>query len=143
MRKKWIQSIKQKGTGTYFFDEYNLFKDITSKDDIIRFQHSNLTKLLMYAQEKVPYYHNLLENFDIITDGHINIENFQRIPLLTKGIIRSNQEDLVSRDFVNRKVHYNTSGGSTGEPVKFVQNSAYKKVEECDQLLLLQRYPGD
>jgi len=127
MGKKWIQNLKQKGTGTYFFGEYNLFKDITSKDDIIRFQYSNMTKLLLYAQEKVPYYHNLLENFDVITDGIVNIENFQRIPLLTKEIIRSNQKDLVSRDYINQKVHYNTSGGSTGEPVKFVQNSVYKK----------------
>lgn len=76
MRKKWIQTIKQKGTGTYFFDEYNLFKDITSRDDIIRFQQSSMTRLLMYAQEKVPYYHNLLENSDIITDGTITMENF-------------------------------------------------------------------
>ena len=127
MNKKWIQNLALKGIGTCFLDEYNLFKNIKNKDDLIKFQYSCLTKLLAHVGERVPYYQNLLKNFDIISDGIVNIANFQNIPLMTKEIIRSNQESLISTDYIHRKFYYNTSGGSTGEPVKLMQDQVYVK----------------
>jgi len=127
MNKKWIQNLAQKGIGTYFQDKYALLKSIRSKDDILAFQYSQLTKLLIHADENVPYYHNLLKESDIISDGVVNMENFRKIPLMTKEIIRSSQELLVSGDHTNRKSYYNTSGGSTGEPVKLMQDMVYEK----------------
>jgi phenylacetate-CoA ligase len=127
MNKKWIRNLMQKKNGIYFLDEYNLFKNITCKDDLIKFQYSYLTKLLVHAGERVPYYKHLLKNFDIISDGIVNIANFQNIPLMTKEIIRSNQKSLISSDYTNRKFFYNTSGGSTGEPVKLMQDKVYEK----------------
>ncbi|MDR2270650.1 MAG: hypothetical protein LBF27_07065 [Sphingobacterium sp.] len=55
----------------------------------------------------------------------INLENlsyqdFCKIPLLTKDIIRNEGESLLNRHYVNaNKAFKNTSGGSTGEPVVF------------------------
>ena len=44
---------------------------------------------------------------------------------LTKDIIRENFEDLKSKDLNKRKWYVNTSGGSTGVPVKFIQDKEY------------------
>ena len=87
----------QKKSGTYFKDEYYLFKNIKCKDDLIKFQYLYLTKLLVYAGEKVPYYQNLLKNFDIISDGIVNIANFQNIPLMTKEIAQKYYEETYKK----------------------------------------------
>jgi len=127
MNKKWIQNLAQKGIGENFQNEYNLFKNIRCNDDIIKYQYALLINLLIHAEEKVPYYHSLLKNFDIISDGTVNIEKFQNIPLMTKEIIRSNPKSLISNDYINRRAYYQTSGGSTGEPVKLMHDKAYQK----------------
>ena len=75
-----------------------------------------LSKLLWHCQTLVPYYAGLAQ----IDSKHLDDDPrraVQTLPLLTKEIIRKNNEALVSEDISNRRWHYNTSGGSTGEPV--------------------------
>jgi phenylacetate-CoA ligase len=49
------------------------------------------------------------------------------IPLLTKDIIRRNYQDLISDDYQTRNWRYTSSGGSTGEPIRLIQDSTYEK----------------
>ena len=55
------------------------------------------------------------------------LSKFNNIPILTKTIIRQYREHLVSDDYVKRKWYYNSSGGSTGEHVRFIQDDIYDK----------------
>ncbi len=84
-----------------------------------------LEKLLIHAYKNVPYYHRVLENCGAIGPGKVNLEKFSEIPVLTKGIIRKEGQNLYSRDYKSRKPYENTSGGSTGEPVRFIQDKEY------------------
>lgn len=59
----------------------------------------------------------------------------ERLPLLTKGLIREHWEDLKSRDLVRRKWYYNTSGGSTGEPIRLIQDSVYHQKTQAGAML--------
>jgi len=53
-------------------------------------------------------------------------------PILTKDILRSSFWDIVVSNYKNYKWFYNTSGGSTGEPVKFIQDSTFLyRSREC------------
>lgn len=90
------------------------------------FQEDKLKKLLLHSYKNVPYYHRILRENDVI-DGKekVNLDNFDRIPTLTKDIIRREGENLYSKDYKKRKYYENTSGGSTGEPVKFIQDKYY------------------
>jgi len=54
-------------------------------------------------------------------------DDFKGLPLLTKSNIRNNIDELTSRDIKKRKSYLNTSGGSTGEPIRFIQDKLYKK----------------
>ena len=58
------------------------------------YQDARLRRLLLYAYGKVPYYHRLLS-------GVVNssLDNFTRIPVLTKEIIRMEWENLHSEDY--------------------------------------------
>jgi phenylacetate-CoA ligase len=54
-----------------------------------------------------------------------SIEEFSKIPILTKDIIRVQKKNLYSDDITNRNSYKNTSGGSTGEPTMFMQDINY------------------
>jgi len=82
---------------------------------------SELRRLLHHARANVPYYRNL------IADGPLSdpFETLGRMPLLSKDLIRRESSRLQSTDIGSRKWYFNTSGGSTGVPVRLVQDSAY------------------
>ncbi len=142
MKKTWIQTLAHKRMGIHVLDEYNLLRDIRSKEDLSAFQNTYLAKLLVHAQDQVPYYHALLKNSAIISDGTVDFEQFRKIPFLTKDIIRSNQESLISGDYRSRKFYSNTSGGSTGEPVKFMQDNVYHAWELATNLYYFREILG-
>ncbi|MBN2182689.1 MAG: phenylacetate--CoA ligase family protein [Sedimentisphaerales bacterium] len=99
--------------------------EFASREQIEELKNTKLEKLLLHAYNNVPYYHKLLPECDVVKDGKVMLDNFSRIPLLTKEIIRTQSENLYSSDYKNRKPYENTSGGSTGEPVKFIQDKEY------------------
>ena len=72
-----------------------------------------LNSLISFSTNEIEYY-SQFKNF-----------TYQDMPILTKDIIRSEFEQLQRKNLKNFKV--NTSGGSTGEPVKFIQDSTYDK----------------
>ncbi|MFA5075830.1 MAG: phenylacetate--CoA ligase family protein [Patescibacteria group bacterium] len=88
-------------------------------------QRSALEEILLHAYNHVPYYHKILSESGVVDNGQVNLDNFNRIPLLTKDIIRQEGANLYSDDYQKRKFYQNTSGGSTGEPVKFLQDQEY------------------
>ena len=96
-----------------------------SQDEIRRYQEEKLKELLSHAYENVPYYNKVLRESEVVIDGDVNLDNFSRIPILTKEIIRVEGGNLYSKDYKSRKPYENTSGGSTGEPVKFIQDERY------------------
>ena len=97
-----------------------------SQEELKIFQDNKLKELLLHSYKNVPYYHRILRDSDVIDENeNINLDNFDRIPILTKDIIRREGENLYSKDYQKRKYYTNTSGGSTGEPVKFIQDKYY------------------
>jgi len=84
-----------------------------------------LEKLLLHAWRNVPYYNRILPEAEVIVDGRVRLENFTRIPILTKQIITEQGSGLYSRDYRRRKPYENTSGGSTGRPVRLIQDRRY------------------
>ena len=125
MLKKNINNIISKITGTNFKDQYLEIKKIRNRDDLIKFKELHLKRLLLHASKHVPYYHRLFKNVGVVNGETVELSKFNKIPILTKEIIRS--EKLISDDYLTRKWYYNYSGGSTGEPTKFMQDLNYEK----------------
>lgn len=76
-----------------------------------------LAELLAHAAERVPYYRDL----GISADP----DRLADIPFLTKDIMRAEGERLVADDADRATSVWNTSGGSTGEPVRILQDRRY------------------
>jgi phenylacetate-CoA ligase len=87
-------------------------------EDIAKIQETNLEKLLNHAYLHVPYYKKALKNY-------FGKRDFNKIPFLSKDIIKKEFDELKSDDLSKRKWEYNASGGSTGEPSKFIQDSSF------------------
>ncbi|MEW6442902.1 MAG: hypothetical protein AB1640_18355 [bacterium] len=96
-------------------------------DENLQIQRQKLKQILVHAWRHVPYYTPVLERAGVVQNGQVQLENLRSVPLLTKKDIRENYDRLVSRDPARerRRPYVNTSGGSTGEPVRFLQDREY------------------
>lgn len=83
-----------------------------------------LTELLRHCQQSVPFYAERLQ--DVRLEAGDPGEHLSRLPVLTKETIRAHFAELQSADLGRRKWCYNTSGGSTGEPVRLIQDREYE-----------------
>ena len=83
-----------------------------------------LIRLLAHCRQSVPFYAEIMEKVgdSFFEDPFDFLRNF---PVLTKENIRTHFNDLKSLDLPRRKWYLNTTGGSTGEPVQFIQDWDY------------------
>jgi phenylacetate-CoA ligase len=107
------------------FKEYYRFKSLeyNSLENNLKFQKEKLKDILLYSWKNVPYYTKILEKSGTVIDGKINLNNYSKIPILTKEIIRKEFENLKSNEINKMEWYYNTSGGSTGKPIKLIQDN--------------------
>lgn len=106
-----------------------------SQQDVQLLQRRKLSLLLKHAFEHVPHYREVLADFPFNISGDINISDFEKIPFMDKAVIRDKYEQLQSDDLGKRKWFRNTSGGSTGEPVRFVQDKEYADFKQAVKIL--------
>ena len=100
-----------------------------------------LEKLLLHSKENVPFYSDELE-FLGYRNNNLMDDDFNGLPLLTKSNIRNNIDELTSMDVKKRNSYLNTSGGSTGEPIRFIQDKMYKKwIDMVDLIVEFQNEP--
>jgi phenylacetate-CoA ligase len=93
-----------------------------------------LVELLRHCQTAVPYYAELLKGVGELGQADPR-DILRRLPILTKQTIRTNFSRLHSKDLPDRKWSINTSGGSTGEPVRLIQDSEYEDRSRAVSLL--------
>ena len=128
--KKSLNYLRLKLRHKDFLERYYILKknQYLSYDDNQEKQLDKLNNLLTHAYNHVPYYHQLFKELDIISDDRVtfsSIDELSQIPILTKNIIRFEKENLYSDDIDKRDIYKNSSGGSTGEPLSFIQDSEY------------------
>ena len=90
----------------------NIFSEVYLKSP---YNEPDLEKMQEFASNYVPYYKPFKGS------------SFNEIPFLTREIIRNEFDKLKSDDISTRKYFEKTSGGSTGQPVKILQDIKYKK----------------
>ncbi len=124
--KNILLNLGLKLSGKNIFPEFYALKsfEFNTLEENFKNQEKKLREILLHAWKYVPYYTKILNEKRVVIDGKVNLDNFSKIPVLSKDIIRNNFEDLKSKDpdYNSRKPYLNTSGGSTGEPIKFIQD---------------------
>lgn len=94
-----------------------------------------LRTMLQHCQQSVPYYAARMSEIGgyFAKDPEAYLV---QLPILTKEIIREKIDHLSSNDLTQRKWYYNTSGGSTGEPIKLIQDSDFSTQTIATQILM-------
>lgn len=90
-----------------------------------RVQEDHLTSLLLHAARMVPYYREVLTRSGVFDGKTVDLARFREVPILTKDLLKNHFDQLKSSDLASRSWYKNSSGGSTGEPVVFIQDSVY------------------
>ncbi len=99
-----------------------------SRDELDALQQDKLHRLLKYAYTFVPFYRRRFEQVgfqpdDILTDPTA----FQGIPTISKTVVNDNFDDLVTTDpSRQRELARNSTGGSTGQPLIFIQDHNFR-----------------
>jgi len=106
----------------YYFSDYkkNLKK---SKSEIQELQWNKLKKLIKHAYSTTKYYRTLFDKIGIIPDDIKTLDDFKKIPPLTKRLIQKNEKDLLSNK--GYKLKKLGTGGSTGNRMFVYMDKVY------------------
>jgi phenylacetate-CoA ligase len=107
--------------------EYQEFNNIRSSHDLEKFREEALKKLIIHSYHNVPHYHQIMKEIGLTDGKKVDLTKFGALPILTKEGIKTDEENLISKDYHERKWLYNYSGGSTGKPIRVIQDYSYTK----------------
>lgn len=82
-------------------------------------QEKQLKNMINFAYKEVPYYHKLFKNMNLDPTEIKNLEDLEKLPVLTKEIIRQNWHDFKPANLDKLKYYEQATGGSTGSPLKY------------------------
>ncbi|MDP3930251.1 MAG: hypothetical protein Q8R57_14615 [Bacteroidota bacterium] len=114
---KWVRKINS-----------SEFDSLSKTDEM---QWSAVKLLLEHSFKFVPYYRNLLKSIGANPNDFKSWSDFQKLPLLTKEIIRQNPKDFISDLVDPRRLNLMTTGGSTGNPLGFFREPVMDKIERA------------
>jgi len=82
-------------------------------------QRARLAQTMEYAYAHVPYYRQVMQERGIRPGDIRTVPELARLPVLTKAIVRSRMNDLVSDDVAQGDLIRGHTAGSTGSPLVF------------------------
>jgi len=114
----------------YYYIKKNMFK---SRNTVETLQKERLYEIIKYSIENISYYKKWARKKSIKISKESIFEDIKKFPILTKEIIRKNLPDLINKNSMfNYRI--NTSGGTTGEPIKIFQDSNFIAKAEAANL---------
>jgi len=82
-------------------------------------QAERLNRLVTHAYERVPYYRRIMDERSLRPSDIRSAADLQKLPVLTRDLVRANFDDLMAEGFPSGRVRKETTGGSTGTPLLF------------------------
>jgi len=94
------------------------------------YQLRQLSELLNHAYNNVPYYTKLFHKQGLTPRDIYGFDDLEKLPLLTKEMVRDNVDALRARNYAPRAFEYVTTGGSTGTPLGFYYEKGVSRAKE-------------
>lgn len=82
-------------------------------------QDKQLRHMISFCNKNVPYYRDLFKSLKLQPSDIRVAEDLEKLPVLTKDIIKHNWEDLKPANLSGMKYYEQASGGSTGKPLSY------------------------
>ncbi len=87
--------------------------------ELKKYQLKQLKKILNHANKNVPYYHKLFKKIGFRPNEIKELNDLEKIPILTKEEILNNLNELTNQSCQKSNLIPTTTGGSTAAPMKF------------------------
>jgi len=81
-----------------------------------------LRALMQYSYDNVPYYHRIFKERNLTSSDIKSVKDLHKLPRLTKKIVKDNFDKMISSNFPKSDLVPWSTGGSTGVPLKFMQD---------------------
>ena len=108
--------LRRRGTASHL-REYERSQWL-APEQLAQLQWRKLERLLEHCWREVPYYRRRWSDAGANPGDIRSFADYARLPVLTKDDIRANFDDLHAQSWRGRLL-YKTTGGSTGEPMRF------------------------
>lgn len=115
---------------------YKVFRELLTESqhwkpqEIMDYQYAELRHTLELAYEKIPYYRRRFTDYGVSPSDFKAPEDLVRFPTLTKSEVKENYHDLINPDIHKMKHLVTTTGGSTAEPMRFLQVKGLTRSKE-------------
>lgn len=94
-----------------------------NKAQIKKFQEERLKNLIVHASMHVPYYRDVFSKLKIKPSDFKTISDLKKLPILTKAEIKKHPlEYFKSENYGPKSYFINSSSGSTGEPLHYIND---------------------
>lgn len=90
-----------------------------SRAELEEYQLQQLNRMLNHAYENVPYYRRVFNERGLKPKDIQDFRDLQKLPYLTKDVVRNNPNDLRARNYSESQLERVTTGGSTGTPLSY------------------------
>src|SRR5260221_4489521 len=97
-----------------------------STDEIRARQWERLRCLLAHAGRHVPFYRAFFAEAGLDPASLRGPEVLKTLPVVTKEMLRTRRDEFRSDDAASRGATSNATGGTTGEPLTFLQDDLYR-----------------
>lgn len=102
--------------------------------EISRIQERRLRALVKQAYENTKFYNKLFKERGLKPSDIKTGEDLAKLPILTKKDIKANFDDLVAINYPRHKMIPWSTGGSTGEPMRFLVIRKHRSWETAAML---------
>lgn len=126
-----LVGLRGQPLGKYYEEFVYEYQKGTSPDAT----QKQLIRLLRHCERNVPYYSKIIKK---IGGSYENdpIEYLTKFPVLKREDVRRRFDELKSADMPQRQWYLNSTGGSTGESLQFIQDREYASRAGAISLLL-------
>ncbi len=88
-------------------------------EQLVELQLSRLRRLLEHAWDQCPFHRSRMEQAGLVGGTVDSIEDYRKLPVLTRREIQAHREEMVARDYDRALMQPQYTGGSTGDPLHF------------------------
>jgi len=134
----------------YFSAPYYLYCMVKSahwnRNRLLEHQEKELKKIVKYAYDYVPFYHEAFKKLGIKPREIRTIKDLKKIPIIKKSEIKKNPEGIISNRFSINNLQMLSTSGSTGQPLNvFIskKEDAFRKAKHLRANISCGQRPRD
>jgi phenylacetate-CoA ligase len=91
--------------------------------ELQQLQFKLLKKMLIHARDNTVFYRKLFSDCAFDPDKFEDLEQLEKLPPMTKDILRENEADIIARNIDEKDRHQSVTGGTSGVKLNFYRDN--------------------